>query len=94
VGLNKVLNRSFSECIEQLIISNIKLTWFDHAKQDELARDPDDIDYEQIAGWEFGARASNERRAEARNAIDQLLSEAIETGEYEFVREVRTFARG
>ena len=87
---NRVRERSFAECVEALIIANIKLTRFDHMKQEELAKP--DPDLEKVAEWERGARSENERRAEARAAIESVFAEAVESGEYEALKEHRTFS--
>ena len=86
---NRIRERSFAECVEQLVIANIKLTKFDHMKQKELQKEFPSL--KAIARWELGARSENERRAEARAAIDELLSEIVEMGAYSPLPEVRTF---
>lgn len=75
--------------IDKLISANIKLTIFDHYKKFELAKDNPDL--KKIAEWEAGARSSNEMRARVRNAIDEKLSQIIDSGEYKFIKEYRTF---
>jgi hypothetical protein len=87
--MNTVMERDFADCVEQLVIANIKLTIFDHQKADEIKKD--DPDLAAIARWEAGARAMNERRSESRHAINQRLDEAIKSGENQFFKDVRTF---
>lgn len=88
-GKNKVIERTFAECVEQLIIANIKLTIFDHLKNEELKKDSPCL--ENIAKWEKGSRSMNERRAEARSAVDEIFFEAITSGEYDYLKDARTF---
>ena len=88
---NRVRERSFGELIEQVIISNIRLTWFEHAKQKEHAKKSPD--FEKIAEWDRASRAVNERRAEGRQAIDDMLAEVIQDGAYVPDREYRNFRK-
>ena len=82
-------NDSFSNILDRLISSCIKLAKFDWLKHDEQSKEcPDE---EKIAQLMEKARCANEERHALCNAIDAKLKIMVEVGEYKFRKDVRTF---
>ena len=81
---------SFSCLIDRLAIENHKAACFEMAKREEHKRDNPDI--KLIAKYDNLSREAVELRSAIKNRLDELLKEVIEGGEYNYLREPRTFS--
>jgi len=78
-----------SHLLDRLISSCIKLAKFDWLRQEEqLKENPDAV---KIATLMEKSRFANEERHALCNAFDAKLKISIESGEYKFMKDVRTF---
>lgn len=80
---------TISHILDRLISSCIKLAKFDWLRQDEQNKEsPDAV---KIATLMEKSRYANEERHALCNAFDAKLKISIESGEYKFMKDVRTF---
>ena len=84
-----VENDSFSNLLDRLISSCIKLTIFDHLKHEEQCKENPDEELIHEIGEK--ARWANEDRHSLCNALDAKLKICVESGEYKFRKDVRTY---
>jgi len=82
-------NETFSYLLDRLISSCIKLTKFDWIKHEEQSKE--EPDEKRISEIMEKARCANEERHALCNALDAKLKISVETGEYKFRKDVRTF---
>lgn len=82
-------NDTFSNLLDRLISSCIKLTKFDWDKHDEQSKENPDA--KKISVIMEKARCANEERHSLCNALDAKLKICVEAGEYKFRKDVRTF---
>ncbi len=81
---------TFADLIDRLIVEIAKLSYFENKKREEHAKDIPDR-YE-IARWDNLSRDACEYRSLLKNEINQMLMTIVETGEYETLKEIRTFS--
>jgi len=81
---------SISHYIDRLICENIKLYDFQRRIEIELAKG-EDRDPNLVSDLYQKTLVANEGRAYTKNLIDYTVSEAITSGRYEVLGEVRTF---
>jgi len=81
---------NFSTLCDRLAIENAKCGYFELQKRLEHQKMVPDI--EQIAKWDHLSREACELRSAIKNRIDELLAEIVTTGQYNYLRECRTFS--
>lgn len=80
---------TFADLIDRLMVEILKLSVFENRKSEEqVKRNPD---AELIMKWDRLSREACELRSALKNEINKLLSEIVNTGTYEVMREPRTF---
>ena len=80
---------TLADLIDRLIVEVHKLAFFENAKRQEHAKTiPDD---HTIARLDNASRDCCELRSLIKSEINSLLGEIVRTGEYNVMREVRTF---
>jgi len=80
---------SVSYVVDRLIGACIKLGKFDAMRVDEQNKEKPDED--KIAVLSEKSKCANEERHAICNALDAKIKIAVESGEYKFRRDVRTF---
>ena len=80
---------TFADVIDRLIVEVNKLAFFENKKREEHAKE--NPDRYLIAHWDNLSRDCCEYRSMLKNEINRLLSEIVETGEYNTLKELRTF---
>lgn len=80
---------TLADVIDRLIVEVNKLSFFENKKREEHAKDNPDV--EMVAHWDNLSRDCCEYRSMLKNEINRLISEIVETGEYQTLREMRTF---
>lgn len=90
MGDPKIPNlNTLADVIDRLIVEIAKLSFFEHKKREEHAKEYPDR-YE-IARWDNLSRDCCEYRSMLKNEINRLMTEIVETGEYKTLKELRTF---
>jgi len=77
------------DLIDRLIITNIKIHYYNHQKLDE--RKKENPDYELLNEIQTKVDTINEMRVSLRNEIDKLFKRVITTGIYDVREEKRTY---
>jgi len=80
---------SIADLIDRLIIEDMKQFMCEEEKNKEFKKK--NPDKKKIAKLDAKARNAGEKRIEFKNAINRKLKEAIESGEYKWIEEVRTY---
>lgn len=92
MGNPKIPNlNTLADVIDRLIVEVNKLSYFENKKREEHAKDEPDA--EMVAHWDNLSRDCCEYRSMLKNEINRLTSEIVETGEYQTLREMRTFRK-
>ncbi len=84
---------TLADVIDRLIVEVNKLSYFENKKREEQGKDDFYRDAEKIAHWDNLSRDCCEYRSMLKNEINRLLAEIVETGEYETLKELRTFRK-
>jgi hypothetical protein len=80
---------TFADLIDRLIVEVNKLAFFENKKREEHAKNNSDND--MVAHWDNLSRDCCEYRSMLKNEINKLFAEVVNTGKYEYLKEVRTF---
>jgi len=80
---------TFADLIDRLIVEVNKLSRFEHLKREEHAKPSPDP--ELIAKWDNLSRDCCEYRSLLKSRINEVLGEIVKSGEYQVMREIRTF---
>lgn len=81
---------TLADVIDRLIVEVNKLSWFENKKREEQVKP--DKDPEKIAYWDNLSRDCCEFRNMLKVELNRILTEIVEKGEYETLKDVRTFA--
>jgi hypothetical protein len=82
---------TFADVIDRLIVEVNKLSYFENKKREEHSEEFPNA--QRIAYWDDLSRDCCEYRSMLKNEINVMLSEIVESREYETLREIRTFRR-
>jgi len=80
---------TLADCIDRLIVEVNKLSYFENAKRQEHAKPEPDATL--IAKLDNLSRDCCEYRSLLKSRINEVLGEIVVSGEYQVMREVRTF---
>lgn len=80
---------SLGDLIDRLIVDVLKLGHFETLKRNEQAKT--DKNEALIAKWDNASRNCCEFRSQIKNRINELMQEIVESHEYLFLKEERTF---
>jgi glycosyltransferase involved in cell wall biosynthesis len=83
---------TFADLIDRLIVEVNKLAYFENKKREEQGKKKPNSN--KVAHWDNLSRDCCEYRSLLKNKINELLSEVCESGEYETLKELRTFRPG
>ena len=83
---------TFADLIDRLIVEVNKLSYFENKKREEHAKKwPDAL---AVAHWDNLSRDACEYRSLLKNEINNMLTAVCDSGEYETLKEIRTFRPG
>jgi hypothetical protein len=80
---------TLADLIDRLIVEVNKLSYFENRKRVEHGRESPNA--ETIAYWDNLSRDCCEYRSLLKSRINECLAEIVASGEYQTMREVRTF---
>jgi hypothetical protein len=80
---------TLADLIDRLIVEVNKLAYFENRKREEHGKPSPDA--AAIAQWDNLSRDCCEYRSLLKSRINELLGEIVGSGEYQTLREVRTF---
>jgi hypothetical protein len=81
---------TLADLIDRLIVEVNKLAYFENRKRAEHAKaNPDAA---KVLEWDVLSRNCCEYRSLLKSRINQVLAEIVASGEYQTMREVRTFS--
>ena len=80
---------TFADLLDRLIVEVNKLAYFENKKREEHGKGSPDLLL--ISQWDSLSRDCCEYRSMLKNEINRMLSEIKKTGEYNTLRELRTF---
>lgn len=80
---------TLADYIDRLIVEVNKISWAENEKRREHASPVPDA--ERIRSLDNLSRDANEFRSQLKNRINILFGQILESGEYQTLREVRTF---
>jgi hypothetical protein len=80
---------TLADLIDRLVVEVNKLSFFENRKREEHAKATPDA--ELIAKWDNLSRDCCEYRSLLKSRINVVMAEIVASGEYQTLREVRTF---
>lgn len=80
---------TLADLIDRLIVEVNKLSYYETKCRDEHAKPHPDV--RAIAEWDNLSRDCCEYRSMLKSRINEVLGEIVASGEYQTMREVRTF---
>ena len=80
---------TLADLIDRLIVEVNKLSFFENRKREEQGKETPDP--ELVTKWDNLSRDCCELRSALKNEINRLLGEIVSSGEYNVMREPRTF---
>jgi hypothetical protein len=80
---------TLGDLCDRLFVETAKLAHFENRKRDEQAKP--DRDPAKIAAWDNLSRDCCEMRSMLKSRINELFAEVVASGEYQAMKEVRTF---
>jgi hypothetical protein len=80
---------TLGDLIDRLIVEVNKLAYFENKKREEHAASTPDV--AMIAKWDNLSRDCCEYRSLLKSRINEVLGEIVASGEYQTLREARTF---
>lgn len=80
---------TLADLIDRLIVEVNKLSYFENRKREEHGKPAPDA--AAIAKWDNLSRDCCEYRSLLKSRINECLGEIVSSGEYQTMREVRTF---
>jgi len=80
---------TFADIVDRLIVEVNKLSYFENKKREEQTKPDKDTD--MIAYWDNLSRDCCEYRSLLKRKMNEVLTDIVETGSYETLKEVRTF---
>lgn len=80
---------TLADLIDRLIVEVNKLSYFETRKRQEHGKPHPDV--AAMAEWDEASRDCCEYRSMLKSRINQTLGEIVASGEYQTMREVRTF---
>jgi hypothetical protein len=81
---------TFSDLIDRLIVEVNKLSYFENRKREEQKKEFPN--YTEIAILDDLSRDCCEYRSMLKNAINETLKEIVDSGEYNVLKEIKTFS--
>lgn len=89
--MKKIPNfNTFADIVDRLAVTTNKLAFFENKKREESLKENPDANL--IYDYDKLSRNECEYRNLLKRAMDDLLSEIVKTGEYETLKDNRTFS--
>ena len=89
--MKKIPNfNTFADIVDRLAVTTNKLAFFENKKREESIKE--NSNFELIVAYDKLSRNECEYRNLLKRALDDLLSEIVKSGEYETLKDNRTFA--
>ena len=82
---------TFADIVDRLIVEVNKLAYFENKKREEHSKDNPDT--ELIVYWDNLSRDCCEFRSMLKSAMNVVLSDIVESREYQTLSDVRTFSK-
>lgn len=82
---------TLADYVDRLIVEVNKISWLEAHKHEEHKKENPDL--AQIAYWDKLSRAACNLRGVLKNKINETFREMVESGQYEYLREVKTFGK-